>query len=144
MITRAFSIVQCSDLPSYYVACSGCRFESQRYHVRYSNSTAFISQCRIPLVYYGTFDEEKTAAKLWNDAWKQNSATEQSSIRLYFFELLRILEPRFEETDWSVRQQAFACLSSAIKKLEQSDLEKDFQPLVTKVLQACKGKRWVG
>lgn len=94
-------------------------------------------------MYYGTFDENKTAAKLWSDAWSRQTSSETASLRLYFDELLRIVEPRLEESDWSVRRQTCSCLAAAINKLENSDLQKHEARVLPKLLAITQGKRWV-
>lgn len=98
---------------------------------------------RIPLIYYGTFEEDKTTKKLWLDAWNQQPTTEESALRMYFAELMAIVQPRLEERDWVVKRQASSCLSAACSKVTLKELDPVLPVLVPLLQKESSGRLWV-
>ena len=94
-------------------------------------------------MYYGTFEEDKTTKKLWVDAWNQQPTTEESALRLYFEELMVIVQPRLEERDWVVKRQASSCLSAACSKVTLKELEPVLPALVPLLHKESSGRLWV-
>jgi hypothetical protein len=94
-------------------------------------------------MFFGKHDEQKTTSKLWADAWALQPASESAAVRLYYGELLRILEPRLQERDWTIKRQAAACLSAACDLVTTKEVQPTAEQLLGILLKEAGGRRWV-
>lgn len=111
---------------------------------RYSGLDRFeaVATAFLPLVYIGKHDESEVVKQIFEREWIENSGG-RSATKLYFDEILKIVESYGMLNNYYVRQVIARSVADVCKTVEV-DSEKQLQRLFSILLELCKGKSWSG
>ncbi|KAK9463258.1 proteasome stabiliser-domain-containing protein [Lipomyces oligophaga] len=95
----------------------------------------------LPFVYIAKHDNEKAVKEIFEAVWIENTGG-SGAIKLYFGEIMDVVDSQLESQRWTVRQNASLSLADA-SNLAGSEAN-EVGRLFTILIKACLGKSWEG
>ncbi|KAI0225824.1 proteasome component M29 [Massospora cicadina] len=98
----------------------------------------------LPIAYFGSFDTDPEASRVWGEVWGDNTAGTTSALKTHQVALFHLAEARLSTTAWSTKQQAAKCIGEVAKQLgEDLDVARAEEALGV-LLSQLPGRVWEG
>lgn len=97
----------------------------------------------MPLIYMGTFDEDKRTREEWEEVWVDNVGSSSNAVKLYLDEILQLVDKYLESPMWRTKKIAALTLTGACKVLDKG-IDAKYDAVMPLLIKGLAGRTWDG